>query len=166
MKTYKCTNFLPVANSVNRLIIFMIVLLLTGCKEKYDSPVPKINTGYLVVEGVINNEGDTTDIKISRTTNLGDTGKKYESGAIVNLESSNGNSLQLIENFAGNYTINNLHLDTSFRYRINIHTNSNEQYQSDFVAVRNNPPIDSINWVQQDDGVHILGSVRQLSYSA
>ena len=156
MKTYKSTNFLPAASCVNRAIIFMLVLLVIGCKEKFDSPVPKVATGYLVVEGVINNEGDTTDIKISRTTNLGDTGKKYESGAIVNLESSNGNILQLVENAAGNYTINNLHLDTSFRYRVNIHTNSNEQYQSDFVAVRNNPPIDSINWTRDAAAVHIF----------
>jgi len=140
---------------MKKWLFFVVVLLMTGCKEKYDSPVPSIETGYLVIEGVINNDGDTTDIKLSRTTNLGDTGKRIETGAVVTLEGTNGSSYRLGENFAGNYTINNIHLDNSIQYRINIHTSNNQQYQSDFVSVRNNPPIDTITWARENDGVQI-----------
>jgi len=126
-----------------------------GCKEKYDSPVPPIETGYLVVEGVINNDGDTTDIKLSRTTNLGDTGKRVETGAVVTIEGTDASIYRLGENFAGNYTINNIHLDNSIQYRINIQTSNNQQYRSDFVSVRSNPPIDSITWARENNGVQI-----------
>jgi hypothetical protein len=141
---------------MNKLLLFTLVLLGTGCKEKFDSPVPTIATGYLVVEGVINNDGDTTNIRLSRTINLNDTGRRDETGAIVNLEGSDGNSFRLIENFAGNYTIYNVHLNNSFTYRLAIITGNGDQYQSDFVPVRNNPPIDSLNWVREDNGVKVF----------
>src|SRR5665647_311510 len=140
---------------MNKLILFALVLLVTGCKEKFVSPAPAVVTGYLVVEGVINNEGGVTNIRLSRTTNLNDNRNIHEKGAMVKLEGSNNSSLLLLESIAGNYTIDNLHLDTSLKYRLNIKTSNNEEYLSDFAAVRKNPSIDSVNWVRENDGVQL-----------
>lgn len=141
---------------INNLLLFALVVLPAGCKEKFISPVPPVVTGYLVVEGVINNEGSETNIHLSRTTSLSDTSKLLEQGASVLLEDSLNNVLMLQEYSAGIFTINNLHLDTSHSYRLTIKTTNNENYQSDFVKVRYNPPIDSINWVRDQNGVQLF----------
>jgi hypothetical protein len=141
---------------MNKVLIFTVVLMIAGCKEKFESPAPSVITGYLVVEGVVNNEGGTTNIRLSRTTGLNETGMVYEAGAFVQLEGDNNSFFQLFENGFGNYTIFNLALDTSLKYRLSIKTNNNEVYLSDFVKIKKNPPIDSISWERNTDGVHIF----------
>lgn len=141
---------------MNKLLLLALVILATGCKEKYISPAPPVTTGYLVVEGVINNGGGVTNLKLSRTTNLESSVNITERAAVVKLESSSNTIFQLTENVAGNYSIDSLKLDTSLTYRLNITTGNNEQYQSDFVKIRNNPPIDSISWVRENKGVEIF----------
>jgi len=140
---------------MNKLLIFLFVLVIAGCKEKFISPAPAVITGYLVVEGIVNNEGGTTNIKLSRTTSLNDIANIQESGAQVKLEDNNNSFYALFENSNGNYTIDNLHLDTSLKYRLSIKTSNNEDYLSDFVKIKKNPPIDSISWERGYDGVTI-----------
>lgn len=141
---------------MNKLLFFAFIVLVAGCKEKYISPVPPVSKGFLIVEGVVNNEGGVTNLKLSRSSSLNSNDHNTENAAIVKLESNQNTSLQLAENFAGNYSIDNLHLDTSLQYRLNITTSNNEQYLSEFVSVRKNPPIDSVNWVRQNEGVDIF----------
>jgi hypothetical protein len=140
---------------MNKLILIAFVLILTGCKESYVSPVPPVDTGYLVLEGVIDVEGVYTSIRLSRTTALDEQVITRERGALVRLEDSNNSTLHLLETSEGNYTAGNLHLDTSLKYRIAITTANQEVYLSDFVSVRNNPPIDSISWVRENEGVQL-----------
>ena len=140
---------------MNKLLTIIIILLVAGCKEKFISPAPNVVTGYLVVEGVVNNGQEPTNIRLSRTTSLDDENIIKESGAIVKLESSNNTSLLLYESNEGSYTLDNLQLDTSLRYRLNVTTSNNEQFLSDYVPVIYNPPIDSINWVRENDGVQL-----------
>lgn len=145
---------------MNKLLLFAFVLLIAGCKEKFVSPAPTVVTGYLVVEGVINNEGGATNVRLSRTIGLNDTGNVRESGALVKLEDSNNSFFQLFENSNGNYTIDNLYLDTSLKYRLSIKTSNNEDYLSDFVKIIKNPPIDSISWERNNDGVTIFANTH------
>ena len=141
---------------MNKLLTAAIIFLMAGCKEKYLSPVVNTATGYLVVEGVINNGGDETKIKLSRTTYLsGGNAIHPEKAAIVKLESNTNISFDLAESSEGTYTINNLQLDTSLQYRLNIKTNKGEEYLSDYARVRNNPPIDSISWARESKGVQL-----------
>ena len=74
---------------MNKLLLFLFVLVIAGCKEKFISPAPAVVTGYLVVEGIVNNDGGTTNIKLSRTTSLNDIANIQESGALVKLEDNN-----------------------------------------------------------------------------
>lgn len=140
---------------MNKLIIVAVFFMVTGCKERFLSPVPKVPSGYLVVEGVVNNGGVETNIMLSRTTNLGENRTQKETGAVVRIESNNNTSFLLAENAEGNYNINNVQLDTSLEYRLAITTSNNEEYISDYEPVRNNPPIDSINWVRESKGVQL-----------
>ena len=145
---------------MNKLLLFLFVLVIAGCKEKFISPAPAVITGYLVVEGIVNNEGGTTNIKLSRTTSLNDIANIQESGAQVKLEDNNNSFYALFENSNGNYTIDNLHLDTSLKYRLSIKTSNNEDYLSDFVKIKKNPPIDSISWERAYDGVTIYANTH------
>jgi hypothetical protein len=141
---------------MNKLLMIAVIILFAGCKEKYISPVPPVAAGYLVVEGVINNgAGNTTNIKLSRTTSLEDNTIVMEKGASVRLESNNNLTFFLPETNEGIYSIDNLQLDTSLLYRLAVTTIYNEEFLSDYVQVRNNPPIDSINWVRESDGVQL-----------
>ena len=141
---------------MNKLLTAAIIFLMAGCKEKYLSPVVRTATGYLVMEGVINNGGEETKIKLSRTTYLsGGNAIHPEKAAIVKLESNTNISFDLAESSEGTYTINNLQLDTSLQYRLNIKTNKGEEYLSDYARVRNNPPIDSISWARESEGVQL-----------
>ena len=140
---------------MNKLLFPVIVLLIASCKQEFISPAPSIYTGYLVVEGVINNGGKTS-ILLSRTNSLRDTVKKYERGAKMQLEDNHNNTISFLENSNGSYSITTLQLDTSLRYRLHIKTSNNEVYQSDFVGINYNPPIDSINWVRDNNGVQLF----------
>src|SRR4051794_21136794 len=124
---------------MNKFILPALLLLAASCKEKFESPAPQVSTGYLVVEGVVNNDGGLTTLRLSRTTNLDDTSNKPEQSAMVKLEDDNNTSLQLFETTSGNYSVNNLHLDTSHKYRLAIVTANNEEYLSDFVNAITNP---------------------------
>ena len=142
---------------MNKFIIIIILagLVAGGCKEKFVSPALPVVSGYLVIEGVANDGGGVTRLKLSRTTSLNNKAAVKETGANVKIEGSNNLSFSLVESTPGNYTIDNLHLDPAIKYRLSVKSNSQE-YLSDFVNIRPNPPIDSINWVRDNDGVHIF----------
>ena len=132
----------------------MMLLVAAGCKEKYDAPVVSPDTGYLVVEGNINSGNGTTLIKLSRTTKLDDRSLIPEQGALVKVEGNDNNSFDLIDNSFGQYGAD-LVLNPAVKYRLNITTSTGRKYLSDFTAVTNSPPIDSISWKRDNGGVQV-----------
>ncbi|WP_435353553.1 DUF4249 domain-containing protein [Emticicia sp. SJ17W-69] len=142
---------------MNKILFFILILaIIVACKEKYNSPVISPETGYLVVEGAINSGSGTTDISLSRTTQLDSRQTLHELGAIVKVEAEDKTFNLLSEKKEGHYLANNLNLNINKKYRLYIKTKSGKEYLSDFVAVKNNPPIDSISWNREDDGVHLF----------
>ncbi|CAN5518277.1 hypothetical protein BH11BAC5_BH11BAC5_01150 [soil metagenome] len=140
---------------MNKILLLLIVLIFAGCKEKFDSPVPQVTTGYLVIEGVVDDHGGTTNIRLSRTSALSDLSQHIEQGAIVSVEDSLGNSYPLYESNPGVYSGNYI-LSSSIGYRLKINTSNNEAYQSEFVRPRYNPPIDDIKWERETEGVKLF----------
>ena len=138
----------------------VLMVVIAGCREKYESPVVTPATGYLIVEGIVNSGPGTTTITLSRSTKLDNRTRVVEKGALVKLESDNSQSIVLPEGAEGQYAGSNLNLDSKRRYRLSITTSDNKQYQSDYVAVRNNPPIDSISWKREDGGVQLYVSTH------
>ncbi|MEO7393572.1 MAG: DUF4249 domain-containing protein [Chitinophagaceae bacterium] len=108
---------------------------------------------YLVVDGVMINSVDSpATFAISRTRKLADTIlNSPERNANVSIEGSNGENFQLSELSPGNYTIDHLTLNATSTYRLKISTSSGGQYLSDFVEVKQTPPIDSLNYIQPGD---------------
>ena len=136
------------------IYFLLIVLIIAGCKEKYDLPfIPPVK-GYLVIEGIIVS-GDITQIELSRANNIDAGRKQYEFGAMVTVEGSDNNSYILYEQAAGYYS-NQFILDNSSQYRLRIKTTDGQEYLSDFVDVKNTPNIDSIGWKQESGGVRLF----------
>lgn len=141
---------------MKKITYFFILLFYSiSCREAYNVPSPSPPTGYLVVEGFINNGTEPTSIKLSRTTKLYDSAEViYEYNAQVSIEGENNESYPLYESINGTYLSSELHLNSNEKYRLHILTTDGKEYLSDFSAVRNTPPIDSVSW-KRENGVQL-----------
>ena len=140
-------------------LVYCIVLLIlaVSCKELYTPPVSSPGAGYLVVEGFINNGPEPTTIKLTRTTRLVDTANIiYERNARVNIEGDNGESYPLFESGEGVYTTPGEVLNNAAEYRLHIFTAEGKEYVSAYSAVKATPPVDSISWKRDNNGVHLF----------
>ena len=136
-------------------VFFLIVLITAGCKEEFNPPVTPLETNYLVVEGFINAQG-RTNILLSRTAQLKDTAvMKTEQGAEVTIMGDDNSAILLAENTPGHYQSDSVGLNNSKKYSIVIKTVEGKEYLSDYVAVKQTPPIDSVSWRWENNGVNI-----------
>ncbi|HKH60212.1 MAG TPA: DUF4249 domain-containing protein, partial [Flavitalea sp.] len=138
--------------------IFLFIVWLTACRKPYEPSVIKANNKFLVFEGVINTAPNAaTTITLSRTRNLYDSLPfDPERSARVTIETEGGPTYNMQDKGEGLYTSANLNLNASGRYRLKITTADGNQYLSDFVTAKQTPPIDSISWEQDIDGVDIF----------
>lgn len=136
--------------------LFMLsAILLFSCKEKYISDTV-METRFLVVEGNINNGNDSTIIQLSRSEQLNSIITTPESNAKITIESIDGNvNIPLLEKAKGSYSIYGLNLNSNTPYRVRIITSNNQTYLSDTLRVLDNPAIDSVNWINKDNGVQL-----------
>lgn len=140
----------------------MLILLISvmACKKPYDPPAIASTGSYLVVEGVINGGADSTIIKLSRTVDLSRTNVTNPVlHAVVTVENDQNAVFPLTETTGGDYVSAGLNLDNTHKYRLSIKANS-EQYYSDFVAVLNSPPIDSVYFTAANNGINIYSNAH------
>ena len=151
------------------MILLLIPGSLLGCRQIYSPPTRAANLNWLVVDGILVDGPDSTIINLSRTENLTDSSvftPNPETGASVTVTGVNGDHFNLTESSPGRYTSPGLGLQTGMQYRLNILTAQGVRYQSDTIRARLTPPIDSINWQFQPDGVHIYASTHDPTNSA
>jgi Domain of unknown function (DUF4249) len=134
------------------LLYCLLILLAMGCKQKYESPVHSPVTGYLVVDGVVNSAG-AASLTLSRTAKLDSTTMVYETGAAVTVQGQDSSVYVFSEKGQGIYSADNLTLNSSLKYRLRITVAGGENFLSDFVVVKNNPPIDTISWRFENNGL-------------
>jgi hypothetical protein len=140
-----------------KCIPWVMAFFSIGCKQVYIPPAIAASNNFLVVDGFINYGPDSTIITLSRSRSLIDSARPIpELNAEVTVEGQGSEKYPLNEVGNGEYGIDQLNLNINQLYRIRITTNAGEQYLSDFVPVKLTPAIDSINWIRQDDGVHIF----------
>ena len=128
--------------------------MYVSCKKPYSPPATQVDNKFLVIDGSLVNSSDSPSVfTLSRTIKLTDTTftSSQETGARVSVEGENGDTYNFSELPGGIYKSNPLLLNTSSKYRLKITTVSGEDYVSDFVEVKQTPPIDSITWQQQND---------------
>jgi hypothetical protein len=140
---------------MRKITCILLIVMAMACKEKYESPVESPVTGYLVIEGVVNSGPGNTNIRLTRTTKLGNAAMIFEKAAQVKIEGENNNSFTLAEKTAGNYSADNLNLPNNQKYRLRIKTNGGKEYLSAFVEVKKNPPIDTVSWKEENGGLQL-----------
>lgn len=145
----------------NFKIWLFIIVVTVACKKPYNPGVIDSPRSYLVVEGVINTN-DTTTIKVSRTVNLSNAVTTNPVEAAVTIEDDGGLTYPLFEYSPGLYKLIGITLTGDARkYRLRITTpDDNKEYLSDFVPVKNAPPIDSIGFKLTGKGIQIYTSAH------
>ena len=137
-----------------KLIIsgYAIIITAQDCRQPYFPSVAKSNLNYLVVDGIILNDADTTTITLSRTQNLTDSNYVFvvEKGAQVSVIGENAETYPLPELGNGKYIARQLNLNYNETYQLKIITSNGKVYLSDSIPVKQTPPIDSVSW--KDDG--------------
>lgn len=132
---------------------FSLVISFISCKEPYVPPNGSLAHPLLVVDANLEPTG-TTSITLSRTTNLNDPAViRTENNAVVTVEGKDNSLFSLTNRGNGVYT-GNLNLTINNEYRLKI-KNAGKEYLSDWVKTIFNPPLDSISWKEEEDGVHI-----------
>jgi len=140
---------------MRKIFIFLLVLMMVHCRERYDVPFPSPATGYLVVEGFINPAGSTV-IKLSRSTKLADRGIVQETGSVLQVQGEDNSLFPLSESAGGTYNTADLQLNPAIRYRLHILTSTNKEYASSYKLPLITPLIDSITWLRQNGGLDIF----------
>jgi len=140
----------------------MGIICFCSCKEIYDPHIEAKTTGLLVVEGFINSGPGPTTIHLSRSSSLEDNTLKPEFSAQVNVEGDDGSSFTLFGNGNGEYTNAQLTLNNGANYRLHLRTMDGREYVSDYTPVKYTPPIDSITWQGENDGVRLYANARDL----
>ena len=67
-----------------------------------------------------------------------------------------GISFPLTELGAGKYSITQITVTAGQRYRLHIRTINGKDYVSDYSDIKITPPIDSVNWTADNDGVSVF----------
>lgn len=146
-------------------VIIILLSLAFACKKPYLPAVLVKGDNYLVVDGFINVGGTgETNIVLSRTKNLTDTVVSIpENRARVNIISATGANYAMQELGNGVYTIGSATLPANTQYKIAITAADGKRYESELVAVKPTPAIDSISWVQDTAGVHVFANTHDPS---
>jgi Domain of unknown function (DUF4249) len=145
MRNLKCLLFISILN-----------IIALNCKEVYNPSPVKNNPFILVVDGIIINGNDSTNITISRTKSLTDSAPTVkELGAKVSLLGESGVSYPFTELGNGQYSTAQLLLNTTEKYQLKIVTGDGNEFRSELSQVLTSPAIDSVYWVQDSAGVQI-----------
>jgi hypothetical protein len=147
-------------NRTITIFFVLLLLVLSRCKDKYESPYHPTVQGYLVVEGYIAGNAPTT-FTLSRVVPLpGNTGIPAETHAKVQVEGNDNSVFPLPESTPGVYSAPALTLNPAMRYRLRITTVGGAIYLSDYGPYKITPAIDSISWQQTPDGVTIYANTH------
>jgi hypothetical protein len=135
----------------------LLFLLLLGCIDPYKPKVIEEDISALVVDGFVNASEKTVSVDLSRTLPLlADYNYEPVTNATVVLEGEDGSSFLLYNNGAGKYSLSDLDLNESVKYRLYIENIAN-QYRSEYIKLKSSPLLDEITWevTPETDGIQI-----------
>jgi hypothetical protein len=148
-------------SKIRSVWVLLLVGAAVGCLDPFSAPRRVGNVQFLVVDGAYR-PNDTTEIRLSRTVNLGATEvPPPESGAAVEIENERSQRAQLREAEPGRYLLAPGTLSGN-QVRLRITTQNGVRYESDFSEVLNTPQIESVTYrFSGEDGLDYLLSTRQ-----
>jgi hypothetical protein len=142
---------------MSRILLYIsIIFFAVACREQFEAPGSSPDTGYLVVEGLINSGAGPTTFRLSRTIPLADSSRlSPERFAQVSVEGNNNTSTFLPETGNGIYSVGQLNLLDNVKYRLRIRTDNGREYITEYASARKSPPIDNITWERLSNGVQL-----------
>ncbi|HMG90878.1 MAG TPA: DUF4249 domain-containing protein [Chryseolinea sp.] len=133
-----------------------IAIVLISCVEPYEPDFKEETFDILVVDGYINTTENSATVRLSRAVPLdSELPPSQEVNATVNIEDEAGNTYLLNNSGLGVYFADHLGIDHSKKYRVHIYSRADEEFISDYVALTNSPPIDSVVWKPDGDGISV-----------
>lgn len=137
-----------------------LLVLMVGCIDPYMPSEIKPAGAILVIDGHIDPIGKSF-IKLTRSQNLFENGGTEKvNGAAVFLENENGVKYPLTAEGNGNYSLAPRSF-ASLKHRLTVKTADAKEYASDFVVIKDSPPLDSVTWaVTSDLGVEIYANTH------
>lgn len=130
------------------VITFILLSIIESCITPFEPEGVSSIDNMIVIEGNIL-QNDTTRVIVSRSLSLNQENKvDYIHNALVWVESDNGTKYSAVEKGDGNvvsYLINTIGIDPSLEYKLVVSVEGN-RYESNFVAIRRTPEIDSIGY--------------------
>lgn len=122
-------------------------LVIKSCIEPF-SPPEVTNPGiYLVVDGFLNVNGDTSTVLLSQTQPTNEERPSdREAGATLIVDAENGESYTFQDMGDGSYKLPPTNFNRDIKYRLRIRRSNGREYESDYVVVSKTPPIDSISY--------------------
>ena len=134
-----------------------LIICFVACVEPYPPPDIANDLSILVVDGSIDATNGIATVRLTHTTKLTeDGGSPAEKGAFVSIRSESGGSYLLAELDSGRYLVEGLPIDPSEKYQLYIKIAGGKEYVSDYVTINKTPPIDSVTWRPDGDGVSIM----------
>ncbi len=137
----------------------LAAVLLIACREEFNPNIDATDTNLLVVEGFISIDGQLSEIKLTRTSNLDETGFRMVTGSLIELRGERTGFWQFSENVAGTYSLSAI-LPAGQKYILRIRLNNNDEYVSDMMQPLIAPEIDELTWRKSDSGVSIRASTQ------
>jgi hypothetical protein len=135
------------------------IILFVQCRDRYEPAIKPEETNLLVVQGFINSHGQT-QINLSRTTLLSDSGVAVETGAIITIEGDDNSIYPLVELDSGRYISQYNTLNNNVRYRLNIRSINGKSYLSDWRNEIKTPAIDSVTFIRPGNGIEIYVNAK------
>lgn len=143
------------------LLILLYTAFLTGCVEPYAPPIIESDTSYLVVDAFLNSTDGTATVRLSRTIPLSSTASPpVETTATVFIEDDKGNRTALQIDQTSNYSGSGIPIDMSSKYRVRIRTLDTKEYLSDYIELKESPPIDDLKFTPGDNSISVVVSTH------
>ena len=151
------------SNPYKNLLFALLFLVIASCVEPYNPPAISETVDLLVVDGFINISNNSATVSLSKATPIAnDDGHVPEVNATVRIEDDNGDIYSLYQEADGTYTLANMDLSLSKKYRLIIVRGNGKEYFTDYIELKQTPPIDSISWAPtpRRDGINIYANTH------
>lgn len=141
-------------------LVIVFIFSFTSCKEEYNPPVISTPNSFLVVEANLDPSGPTT-LRLTKTFKLDASASVVtENNAQVTVEGKDNTIRNLIFSGNGYYASSSLNLVVGNEYRLRIKTATGKEYLSEYIKTQITPPIDSITWEREADGVRLFSNTK------
>jgi hypothetical protein len=125
---------------------FFLITVGASCVREFN-PKPQAYENLLVIDGLLTDSQEPFEVKLSRSIPIDTSAFVPETGAAVKLASEEGMEYNLTEEKPGIYrsqVMINTQVGTA--YQLIVQTRNGNQYESEFVTMRETPPIDSVTY--------------------